>query len=59
MSVLHNTLSLEDVKKIFVHLSSLSRTGLGYRDRLMFAVGLTTRLRPMALYLLKTMQLCR
>lgn len=48
----HNTLSLNDVRKIFEHLNTLSRIGHGYRDRFAFAVGLAT-----VLYILKLGQL--
>lgn len=50
----HNTLSLEDIKAVFTHLNKLERTAHGYRDRLVFAVGLATGLGPTSLYLLKT-----
>ena len=41
----------------FEHLNGIARTGHGYRDRLVFAVCLDTRLRPTALHLLKVQQL--
>eukprot|EP00171_Calliarthron_tuberculosum_P022929 IDg22929t1 len=48
----HNVLSLEDLRVIFTHLGSVKYTPEGYRDRLVFAVGLATGLRPTALHTL-------
>ena len=57
MSESHNTLSLADVRAVFAHLNECERTAHGYRDRLVFAVGLATGFRPTALYLLRNEQL--
>lgn len=53
----HNTLSVEDVQIIFKYLNHSAITGQGYRDRLVFGVGLATGLRPIALHTLTTGQL--
>ena len=52
-----NTPSICDVKDIFMHLSNLKSTGKGYRDRLVFTVGLATGLRPTALHILQVQKL--
>ena len=53
----HYTLSIDDVKKISTHLNKLKRIPVGYRDRLVFAVGLATGIRPTVLYLLELNQM--
>ena len=53
----HNTLSLNDVQVLFTNFNKVSNTGLGYRDRLVFSVGLATGLRTTALHTLRTNQL--
>ena len=46
----HNNLSLFDVEKIFDALNKVAHTPSGYRDRLIFAVGLSSGFRPGDLY---------
>lgn len=49
----HNTISLADLKNIFMHLNETSNTPTGYAHRLIVSVGVCTGLRPGALHLLK------
>ena len=47
--VSHNTLAICDLKQVFTSLNNAENTPHGYRNRLVFSVGLVTGLRPKAL----------
>jgi len=53
----HNTLSLEDVRKIFTYLNKGANYPRHYLERLVFTIGLSTGLRPGAMHRLKVNQL--
>jgi len=53
----HNTLSIQDIQKIFTYLNDNAHSPQQYRNRLVFAIGLSTGLRPGAMHQLKYNQL--